>query len=137
MRISFEYPVASHFGLRPGVAENFGVSIEMEERVETWNDSLRTQATAFAADAKEATVLLFSSHQLLSDILEDPLAYDLTEDDPTTEGGGIWIDDLHLTEDVHRILGEQLFKSLFDSQSPKPNDADVVKESQDTGGSKE
>ena len=97
-----------------------------------WNDLLRTQATNFAADTKEATVLLFSSHRLLSDVLEDPLDYDFAEDDPTTEGGGIWIDDLHLTEEVHSILGEHIFKSLFGSQLHNRNVADVVKELQDT-----
>ncbi|KAI0054124.1 carbohydrate esterase family 16 protein [Auriscalpium vulgare] len=86
---------------------------EIEKRVKTWNELLQAQATDFAQTTKEATVLIFSSHQLLTEVLEDPLEYDFSEDDPTTEGGGIWMDDLHLTSEVHGILAEQLLKSLL------------------------
>lgn len=81
--------------------------------METWNELLRTRTAEFGSSSNEATVLLFSSHQVLAEVLEDPLKYDLGEDDPTIERGGIWVDDLHLTSEVHDILGEQLFKSLF------------------------
>ena len=37
-------------------------------------------------------------------VLDDPLEYDFTEDDVTTEAGGIWADELHLTSEVHDIL---------------------------------
>ncbi|TFY56041.1 hypothetical protein EVG20_g9087 [Dentipellis fragilis] len=90
-------------------------SAEMEERVRTWNDLLRTQATEFGTSSKEATVLLFSSHQALLEVLEDPSEFGFSEDDPDTEGGGIWEDDLHLTTDVHDHLAERLLASVVSS----------------------
>ncbi|XP_006463806.1 hypothetical protein AGABI2DRAFT_120609 [Agaricus bisporus var. bisporus H97] len=86
---------------------------KIEERVETWNKLLRTQAIEFQSKTTDATVLIFSSHKLFSDILDDPLEYEFTEDDPETEGGGIWVDDLHPTSEVHDILGEQIFTSVL------------------------
>ncbi|KAA1470954.1 hypothetical protein DENSPDRAFT_871282 [Dentipellis sp. KUC8613] len=90
-------------------------SAEMEERVRTWNDLLRTQATEFGTSSKEATVLLFSSHQVLMEVLEDPCEFGFSEDDPDTEAAGIWEDDLHLTTDVHDHLAERLLGSVISS----------------------
>jgi len=87
------------------------VAEEMEERVKTWNELLQQQATEFGLANRDGTLLLFSSHQFLMDVLDDPLEYDFSEDD-TTEVGGIWADDLHLTSEVHDILGEQLLTAL-------------------------
>lgn len=88
-------------------------SDEVEERVKAWNDLLQAQAIEFGNNSKEATVFLFSAHQVLTEVLEDPSDFDFSEDDPITEGGGIWKDDLHLTTEVHNILGERLFASMF------------------------
>jgi hypothetical protein len=85
---------------------------EIEERIKTWNDLLQQHATEFGLTHEDGTVLLFSSHRLLMDVLDDPLEYDFTEGDVTTEGGGIWADDLHLRSEVHEILAEQLLKAL-------------------------
>lgn len=86
---------------------------EIEERVRTWNDLLKAQAAEFSTSSKEATLFLFSSCQVVTEVLEDPAEFDFGEDDPTTEGGGIWQDDLHLTSDMHSVLAEKLFASLF------------------------
>ncbi|KAI0328323.1 hypothetical protein GY45DRAFT_1326452 [Cubamyces sp. BRFM 1775] len=85
---------------------------EIEERVKTWNELLQAQITEFGISSKEATTLLFSSHQVLTDVLDDPSEYDFGEDDPETEGGRIWADYLHMTAEVHDILAERLLKSL-------------------------
>jgi len=96
----------------PCIAINSEIAEVVEERVKTWNDLLHEQAAEFGLTYKDGTLFLFSSHQLLMDVLDDPLEYDFTEDDVTTEVGGIWADDLHLTSEVHDILGEQLLKAL-------------------------
>lgn len=90
-----------------------GSSDEIEERVKTWNDLLEAQMMEFGASSKEAAVLLFSLHQVLTEVLENPFTFDFSEDDPTTQGGGIWEDDLHLTIEVHDILAERLLASVF------------------------
>ncbi|KAF9793250.1 hypothetical protein BJ322DRAFT_1033723, partial [Thelephora terrestris] len=80
----------------PGAVESSSVD-DIEERVQTWNELLRTQANDFAKGSSNATVFMFSSHHVLSEVLDEPLDLDFTEDDPETEGGGIWADELHLT----------------------------------------
>ena len=90
-----------------------GASDEVEERVEAWNDLLRAKTEEFGTSTSESTVLLFSSHRTLSEVLDDPTKFDLGEDDPDTEGSGIWVDDLHLTEDVHAMLAERMAESFF------------------------
>ncbi|KAI5992069.1 SGNH hydrolase-type esterase domain-containing protein [Pisolithus albus] len=93
-----------------------GLTDEMEERVKAWNESFQAQVTEFGASSKEATVLLFSSHQVFTEVLDDPLEFDFSEDDPTTEGGGIWVDDLHMTTEVHDIFAQRLLTSMFSHQ---------------------
>ncbi|GLB40125.1 hypothetical protein LshimejAT787_0706350 [Lyophyllum shimeji] len=85
----------------------------IEDRVKTWNEVLQAQTTEFGLSSTEATVFLFSTHQVLTDVLEDPLEYDFSEDDPSNEGGCIWMDDLHLTSEVHDILGERLLTAVL------------------------
>ena len=94
-------------------AVDSGSSDEIAKRVTTWNDLLKTQATDFGNSYEEATIILFSSHQVLTEVLEDPTEFDLSEDDPDTEGGSFWEDDLHLTSDIHDILAERLLSSVF------------------------
>jgi hypothetical protein len=96
----------------PFIAIGSNVAEEVGDRVKMWNDLLQQQSTEFGLTYKDATVLLFSSHRVLMDVLEDPLEYGFSEDDVTTEGGGIWADDLHLRSEVHDILGEQLLTLL-------------------------
>lgn len=93
-----------------------GLSGEMEERIQVWNELLQAETTEFGTGNKEATVLLFSSHQVLTEVLNDPHEFDFSEDDPTTEGGGIWVDDLHVTTEVHDVFAERLFTSVFSYQ---------------------
>ena len=92
-----------------------GSTKDIEERVETWNAFLRSQAEEFAEDYVKATVFVFSSHQILTEVLDEPLDFGFAEDDPGIGGAGIWIDDLHLTPTVHAVLAERLLGSLVKS----------------------
>lgn len=86
----------------------------MQERVETWNELLQAQVTEFGSSSKEATVFLFSSHQVLTEVLEDPSEFDFSEVDLDAEGGDIWEeDDLHLTQNLHNLLAERLLASVL------------------------
>jgi hypothetical protein len=98
-----------------GLAVESDSTNDIEERVRTWNELLRSQASDFAEGSNMATVFIFSSHHVLTEVLDDPLDFDFTEGDPETEGAGIWADDLHLTSTVHSIFAERLLDSLIDS----------------------
>ncbi|KAF7431187.1 hypothetical protein PC9H_006908 [Pleurotus ostreatus] len=92
------------------------LSAVLEDNITTWNDALRAQAIEFGSSNKDVTVFLFSAHQVLTDVLDDPLEYDFGEDDPGIEGGRIWEDGLHLTSDIHDILCKQLLTSILVDQ---------------------
>lgn len=78
-------------------AADSGSMDKIEERVKAWNIILKRGTAEFATSTKPATTVLFSSYRVLMEVLEEPCEFDFNEDDPTTEGGGIWADDLHLT----------------------------------------
>ncbi|KAH9917892.1 uncharacterized protein BXZ73DRAFT_92316 [Epithele typhae] len=77
---------------------------ELAERVQTWNERLRERAQDFASSSSQA---------MLSEVLDDPCEFDLTEDDPETEDGGFWLDDLHITASVHAILSDKLLDCIL------------------------
>lgn len=43
--------------------------------MKTWNELLQAQTTKSGLSSKEAPLLLFSPHQLLAGVLDDPLEY--------------------------------------------------------------
>ncbi|KAF4569405.1 hypothetical protein EYR40_008382 [Pleurotus pulmonarius] len=92
------------------------LSAVLEDNIKTWNDALRDQAAEFRSSNKDVTVFVFSAHQVLTDVLDDPLEYEFSEDDPAIEGGHIWEDGLHLTSDMHDILCKQLLTSILADQ---------------------
>jgi len=95
----------------PGAVESDSTE-EMKERVKTWNVLLKSQAEDFAKSSEKATVFVFSLHQVLTEVFDEPLDFYFAEDDPEIEGAGIWTDDLHLTPAVHTIFAERLLDSL-------------------------
>lgn len=80
---------------------------------ERWNELLLSSAEELASSTTNATILVFSSHRLLSEVLNGPKDYGFNEDDVTEAGGKIWEDQLHLTSDVHEILAQQLKEALL------------------------
>jgi len=90
-----------------------GSTEDIKERIETWNELLRSHAKGFAKGSEKATTFVFSSHQVLVEVLDEPLDFDFAGDDPETEGAGIWKDDLHLTPAVHAIFAKRLLDSLI------------------------
>lgn len=82
-------------------------------RYERWNELLLSNAEELASSSENATILLFSSHRLLSEILNGPSDYGFDEDDVIEAGEKIWEDQLHLTSDVHEILAQQLEEALL------------------------
>ncbi|RPD74508.1 hypothetical protein L226DRAFT_582184 [Lentinus tigrinus ALCF2SS1-7] len=85
----------------------------MRSRVEVWNESLRTRVAEFAESSSRASVFLYSTHKTLTEVLDDPEEFGYTVEDVTDEGGGIWLDDIHATSSVHKILAERFAKTFF------------------------
>ena len=90
----------------------------MINRTTAWNESLRTRVGEFADETPHASVFLFSTHAVISALLDNPDDYSFQSEDVTQDGGRIWEDELHLTTEVHAIIAEQLVHGLVgDSQS--------------------
>ncbi|KAK0190521.1 hypothetical protein F5146DRAFT_929368 [Armillaria mellea] len=96
----------------PPIDRSPGGTEQSSSPSQTWSDLLRARPSEFATSTSQATVFVFSSHKLLSDVLGDPLEYDFGENHPDDEGGAIWEDDLHLTPAAHMILADRLLSSL-------------------------
>ncbi|KAI5832105.1 hypothetical protein K523DRAFT_414445 [Schizophyllum commune Tattone D] len=83
----------------------------VQGRVNAWNDHLRAKVTEWTSETQAKTTL-FSSHEVISDILGEPDKHGFTKEDVAKEGGEIWVDDLHLSSAVHRILAERFVEHI-------------------------
>jgi phospholipase/lecithinase/hemolysin len=98
-----------------GSATDSDTSDQFKMRVQEWNDLLQERVSDLGAESTPVTVFLFSTHSILTKILDEPADFDFGPDDPTIEGGDIWADGLHLTEEVHTIFAERLLSSFIGS----------------------
>ncbi|KAF8817286.1 hypothetical protein BYT27DRAFT_7317748 [Phlegmacium glaucopus] len=93
------------------------------ERYDTWNMQLLEQATSFANSASMASVFVVSAHRIISDILDHPEAFGLSNssgsgnnlDDDNDEGQDIWEDYIHLSGAAHQVFADRLLK-VFDGR---------------------
>jgi len=74
----------------------------------TWNTSLAEQLEEFKAGFPLAKVFTFSSYDTFTRILDDPSVYGMEKEDVATAGGGVWVDYLHPTSEVHVVLAREL-----------------------------
>ena len=100
-----------------------------DERYTTWNAELLQQAKDFAKDASKASIFVVSSYAIISDILDDPDSYGLSDcieegdsnfenDDGDEESDdsdddsqkAMWADDIHLSTAGHRALANRLLR---------------------------
>ncbi|KIJ59860.1 carbohydrate esterase family 16 protein [Hydnomerulius pinastri MD-312] len=74
-----------------------------------WNTALRDAAQKFALAHDGASVMIFSSWDTFTRILDDAASYGF---DANAKFGGIWIDHLHPTTKVHDILAREISTCL-------------------------
>ncbi|EIW76483.1 carbohydrate esterase family 16 protein [Coniophora puteana RWD-64-598 SS2] len=82
-----------------------------------WNTLLACSASHFAqAHPGDTTVLLFSAHDVLTRVLDDPRAHGFRggSADTSKAGGRIWSDRLHVTSAVHGVVTREL-QSFLDA----------------------
>lgn len=99
-----------------------------DERYTTWNAELLRQAKDFATDTSKASIFVVSSYAIISDILDDPGIYGLSdcigEEDSDSENEesdeesddsdhdsqkAMWMDDIHLSTAGHQALANKLW----------------------------
>ncbi|KAL5529781.1 hypothetical protein ACEPAG_5768 [Sanghuangporus baumii] len=74
----------------------------------TWNTILRSDARGFVDEHPDASVFIFSAWDLFSEIFDDPVSYGFEGEDVGKAGGGIWIDKIHPTEKMHKLVAERV-----------------------------
>ncbi|KAF8154985.1 SGNH hydrolase-type esterase domain-containing protein [Crassisporium funariophilum] len=92
------------------------------ERYDTWNFELLQQAETFAKTASKASVFVVSSNSIISEILDQPATYGLSDcieqedpDDAVSDDsddaaeGAIWEDNIHLSEAAHQVFADRLW----------------------------
>lgn len=103
----------------------------LKDLVAAWNAHLNSHCTSFALSTPQATILLFSAHTVISNILDEPEDYGFRDEDVTEEGGKIWSDELHLTGEVHKVLADKIVRALSSLEGKSVSKGDVM-ESQST-----
>lgn len=68
---------------------------------EEWNDLLRVHASRFAQNHYDATVIVYSSWETFSRVLDSPVHYGFNAGDEKKKGGSIWVDHIHPTSKMH------------------------------------
>jgi hypothetical protein len=77
-----------------------------------WNDTHLPAVLAAWTARDGCTGRIFSAYRVFEDILERPERHGFETKDPGEIRGGIWVDGLHATDRVHRILAGALGEFL-------------------------
>ncbi|KZT74149.1 carbohydrate esterase family 16 protein [Daedalea quercina L-15889] len=89
---------------------------DLQRRITVWNEGLCTAAENFASKHSDASVFVFSSHKVFSDLLDDPekFGFDDDDDDEVEANGKIWTSetDVNVSIAVHRLLAEKMADAI-------------------------
>ncbi|KZT35686.1 hypothetical protein SISSUDRAFT_1121437 [Sistotremastrum suecicum HHB10207 ss-3] len=77
-----------------------------------FNAALRTAGNDFVVNHQRSTVLLFSSFDLFNQVLDEPEGFDFEKTDVARAGGGIWVDRIHPTTGMHKVVADALCQFL-------------------------
>ncbi|KZT09511.1 carbohydrate esterase family 16 protein [Laetiporus sulphureus 93-53] len=79
---------------------------------ERWNIELKRAAKDFASRHKDSTVLIYSSWDTFSRIMDDPVAFGFQPGDVRKRGSSMWVDRLHPTSKMHNVVARHLAEFL-------------------------
>lgn len=79
---------------------------------EQWNDTLRSSATRFAGDNPGVTVLVYSSYETFTRVLDDPASCGFRPEDVQKAAGSIWVDHVHPTSKMHDEIAKDMLSFL-------------------------
>ena len=90
--------------------------LEIQEIYTTWNNILHSHTRSFHTKHPDTTILMFSSWDVFSEILDCPGKFGFEEVHTRRAGleGGMWMDQLHPTSRTHEILADRV-KEFLDS----------------------
>ncbi|KAF7377865.1 Thermolabile hemolysin [Mycena sanguinolenta] len=77
-----------------------------------WNTELTKAATLFATTHRDATVMIYSSWDTFTALLDDPTAHGFPAEDACKAHASVWVDHLHPTSQVHDFIARDMFSFL-------------------------
>ncbi|KZV82779.1 hypothetical protein EXIGLDRAFT_729289 [Exidia glandulosa HHB12029] len=96
----------SPFGIKTTIEQN------LAERVQQWNAGLFEAVSRFQhRHSPECTVMVYDAHAFFVRLIEAPTAYGMTN---SGVGGGLWVDEMHPTAHVQRLLAKDI-RAFLDS----------------------
>jgi hypothetical protein len=81
-------------------------SIDVSPRFLNWNTSLHDMISKFAANHADITAFTFSSWDLFTRILDDPVTHGFPKGDVQKFGGSIWVDHVHPSSKIHDFIAK-------------------------------
>jgi phospholipase/lecithinase/hemolysin len=83
-----------------------------ENPYNSWNAALGKTAETFASRHEDVTVLIYSSHATFTKILDNPEKYGFNAADVRKPWASVWVDQLHPTSKVHRVVAQDVAEFL-------------------------
>jgi phospholipase/lecithinase/hemolysin len=87
-------------------------STRRENPYDSWNAALGKTAETFASRHEDVTVLIYSSHATFTKILDNPEKYGFKAADVRRPWASVWVDQLHPTSGVHRVVAQDVAEFL-------------------------
>lgn len=92
---------------------------------EVWNSTLREHIVQFTAAHPDITVLLFSSWDTFSRVLDDPVSHGFGPEHISRSGGEIWVDNLHPSSKMHDWIAHDIAQFLKAQLAYSPSTAEA------------
>ncbi|KAH9842384.1 uncharacterized protein C8Q71DRAFT_201096 [Rhodofomes roseus] len=97
----------------PSIVEQ-GDSDFARQFIRCWNDRLLVAAREFTNGHSDASLFVLSSHEILSELLDNPNKFGFDKKDAAEANKRIWMSeaDFSISDEVHRLLGERMGHAL-------------------------
>ncbi|KAH9842374.1 uncharacterized protein C8Q71DRAFT_876129 [Rhodofomes roseus] len=97
----------------PDIVEQ-GYSDFARQFIRCWNDRLLVAAREFTNGHSDASLFVLSSHEILSELLDNPNKFGFDKKDAAEANQRIWMSeaDFSISDEVHRLLGERMGHAL-------------------------
>jgi len=86
-------------------------------QVEEFNENLLNRVIELKENAFIFNPTYYSIHSLLNNIFKYPRLMGFKRKD-VRNAGSIWKDDIHLTSTIHKMIAEDIFKTIIEAQYP-------------------
>jgi hypothetical protein len=87
-------------------------SVRLRARIAEWNAALDECVEVFRRDHEDITVEIYDAAKLFTEVLDDPKKYGFKDAVSDCSDDGVWLDYLHPTSAMHKVLAADVVKFL-------------------------